>query len=280
MKGKSRALAFVMASVVAVAPLSAQPRPPTEDQKTRVADLANKATAKSDKGDYDEAAALYLEAYKVYPLAPMLSNAAAQYQKAKKPVEALRYFCLYLEKDPAGIVASHATAQAKVLQTELGNKQVDDKNPCASKRADPVAPITAPAPATASAGPPGDIPRPATRPASNGRTLRTAGLVTGGVGLVGIGAGVLFGVKARSISNQISDHNPAEPWPDDIKQMEQDGEAFETKQVIFLIAGGVVTIAGTAMYLIGRSKRDESNRVTVTPVATPDSIGVSLTGGF
>ena len=62
--------------------------------------------------------------------------------------------------------------------------------------------------------------------------------------------------------------------------MEEDGAAYEKKQVIFLIAGGVVTIAGTVMYLVGRSKRDESNRVTVTPVATPDSFGVSLTGGF
>ena len=182
-----RALAIVLASVVAATPLYAQSKPPTEDQKTRVADLANKATAKSDKGEYDEAAALYLEAYKVYPLAPMLSNAAAQYQKARKPVEALRYFCLYLEKDPAGIVASYATAQAKVLQTELGNKQVDDRNPCASKPADPV-PVTAPPPdgPPAIGGPSQAVPVSTPR-RDGGRTLRTAGLVTGGVGFVGLG---------------------------------------------------------------------------------------------
>ena len=42
-------------------------------------------------------------------------------QSAQKPVEALRYFCMYLKEDPTGPVASYATAQAKVVQNQLGN---------------------------------------------------------------------------------------------------------------------------------------------------------------
>jgi hypothetical protein len=269
----SRCVAVVLASLVSVAPLYAQPKPPTEDQKAKVADLANKATAKGDKGEHIEAADLYLEAYKVYPLATMLSNAASQYQKAKKPVEALRYFCMYLEKDPAGIVASYATAQAKVLQTELGNKNIDETNPCVVK----AAPVPDPGPALEPVGPATGT---AAEGNSGGATLRTAGLVTGAVGLAGLGAGIYFGFRARSVSNQITNHDPQDPWPGDIKELEEKGEAHEKKQIIFLAVGGALAIGGAVMYMVGRSKAQESGQVSITPVATPDTFGVSVSGGF
>ena len=278
MTGRSRWIAVVMASVMMATPALAQPKPPTEDQKQKVADLANKATAKSDKGDFTESAELYLEAYKVYPLATMLSNAASQYQKAKKPVEALRYFCMYLEKDPAGIVAYDATAQAKVLQTELGNKNIDEKNPCIVKA---VEVVPGPGPGLENPdGPPGGQTGATVEGKSPGGTLRTAGLVTGGVGVAALGVSIYFGFKARSISNQITNHNPNDPWPPNIKQMEEDGAAHEKKQIIFLVAGGAVAIAGAAMYFVGRSKEKPPGAVSITPVASPDAVGVSLSGGF
>lgn len=275
MTGRSRWLALVMATVMMATPALAQPKPPTEDQKQKVADLANKATAKSDKGDFTESAELYLEAYKVYPLATMLSNAASQYQKAKKPVEALRYFCMYLEKDPAGIVSSYATAQAKVLQTELGNKNVDEKNPCIAKPVEVV-----PDPGPGPGGPPGGETGGTVEGKSPGGTLRTAGLVTGGVGVAALGVSIYFGFKARSISNTITNHDPEDPWPSNIKQLEEDGAAHEKKQIIFLVVGGAVAIGGAAMYFVGRSKERPPGAVSITPVASPDAVGVSLSGGF
>jgi hypothetical protein len=273
MTGRSRWVAVMMASVISVSPVFAQPKPPTEDQKQKVADLANKATAKGDKGEHVEAADLYLEAYKVYPLATMLSNAAAQYQKAKKPVEALRYFCMYLEKDPAGGVVSYATAQAKVLQSELGNTNVDPNNPCVVITPPPVAPPLTGG-STGSTGP-----GPGPEGGGGGGTLNVVGMVTGAVGLAGLAAGIVFSFKARAISNQITNHNPADPWPSDIKELEERGEAHEKKQIGFLVAGGALAVAGAVMIIVSRSKEDD-RRVSISPIATGDTFGVSVGGGF
>ena len=88
--------------VLAATPALAQPRSnPTP--KEQAAELVKKAIAKSDAGDHQGAIDLYLEAYKLAPLHSLLSNVGTEYQKAGKNIDALRYFCMYLEKDPTGV---------------------------------------------------------------------------------------------------------------------------------------------------------------------------------
>src|SRR5262249_62405503 len=66
----------------------------------------------------------------------LYSNIGSEYQQLNQPVDALRYFCKYLEADPGGANASYATAQAKSLQIQLGN-MVDDKDVCHPKTPPP-----------------------------------------------------------------------------------------------------------------------------------------------
>ncbi len=273
-----RVLAGMLVSTLIAGPVLAQPSgTPTPQQKQQAGDLTKQAIAKSQGGDHQAAIELYLKAYDIVPLPVLLSNVGAEYQKQKKPVEALKYFCMYLEKDPTGTSASFATAQAKLIQIDQGNKDVTDATVCA-----PPKPVKPPEPEVK---PPVEEPK-AVTPAvtttpDRGKGMRLAGLGVGGAGLVGLGLGVFFGFKAKDVSDQISNHPMNEMWPDDIQQLEKDGQSYENKQIIFMAAGGALVVAGVALYMIGRSKRGGTETTaTLVPSVTPESAGFAIAGGF
>lgn len=259
----------VMAALCAAGSALAQPTatpPPTPAQQQQAGDLVKKAIAKSQAGDHDGAIKLYLEAYAIIPQPLLLSNIGAEYQQAVKPVEALKYFCMYLEKDPTGTNASYVSSQAKVLQVSMGNKEGEICKP-APKPVEPVKPpIVVEPPKPVAEGNPG-------------QGLRYAGLGITGAGVIGIGVGVFFGIKAQHNSDLISQHDKTMSWPDNIKQIEADGQSYENKQIIFLIAGGAVAVTGAVIFVVGRSKHS-SERLAITPTATTNSVGLSLGGGF
>lgn len=280
MVGTSRVIAAMLASVLVAGPALAQPKPPSDKDKALANDLVKQAIAKSQAKEHLDAIDLYLKAYAVVPLPTLLSNVGTEFQQANKPVEALKYFCMYLEKDPAGPLVTYASAQAKVLQTQLGNA-VDDKDVC--KASTPPPPPDGPQTGTGT-GAPGDgttlgVTSATPEPHDPGKTFKLAGIAASGVGVVAIGAGIFFGLRAKSISDDITNHtNPDEPWPDDIRDQQDRGQRYENMQIGFMVAGGVLAIGGAALYMLGRSKTSES--LTVTPTATPGGGGVVFSGRF
>src|SRR5689334_7238574 len=127
MLGPSRVVASVLASVLVVTPALAQPSKKNEAQAQ---ELVKKAIKASQAGDHLGAIDLYLEAYKLASVPVLLSNIGREYQQADKPIEALKFFCKYLDAEPTGTSAGYATAQAKVIQIQLGNRDVDDSTVC------------------------------------------------------------------------------------------------------------------------------------------------------
>lgn len=276
-------MALVAALVGGPAGAGAQPGAPTptpnDAQVTQAKDLVNKAIAKSQGGDHAAAIELYLQAYVIAPLPLLLSNLAAEYQQAQKPIEALKYFCKYLEIEPTGPNASYATAQAKVLQTQLHNP-VDDSNVCAP----PPAP---PPPAVGSASGDGALPLPPPPRAEDtdpGRRFKITGLGLGVAGAALVVVGFVYGAKAQSRNDEVNHHGSNDPWPDSIIADEAEGQADENKQIGFLVAGGVVVVLGTALYVLGHRKSvDHAHEAThpplsVVPTAAPGFGGVSLVG--
>jgi tetratricopeptide (TPR) repeat protein len=276
--GKLHALALLVVAGTA----AAQPQP-TPAQKQQASNLVKQAIAKSQAGDHATAIELYLQAYMLIPQPLLLSNIGSEYQQEPgKQVEALKYFCKYLEADPTGSNAGYATAQAKALQIQLGNK-VDDKDVCKPQAAPPPPP---PPDTGSDAGSQvtgtSDLtqPPPPPKPEGGGKTLEYVGLGVAGAGALGLGAGVYFGVKAKDISDQISNHKTTEPWPANIKQLEADGQSDENKQIAFLIGGGVALAAGTVIYFVGKSHASASEHVSLVPVVTPTSAGFALGGSY
>jgi tetratricopeptide (TPR) repeat protein len=275
-----RAIACIV--VLAPALAAAQP-PPTPAQKQAASDKVKKAIAKSQSGDHETAVELYLEAYTIIPQPLLLSNVGSEYQQMKKPVEALKYFCKYLEADPTGNNVSYATAQARTLYIELGGvASVDDDQLCKpivkpKKEEPPPPPLREEKreePTPTPTGPVDSGPKKATP------TLRYVGF---GVALVGagvFGAGVYFGIQAKSISDEISEHNINDPWPANIKEREQEGKDAEKKQVGLMIGGGLALAAGVVMVVVGAPSPSAETSVSFAPVATGDSLGFAAAGRF
>lgn len=255
--------------VLAAAPALAQPKT-TPTPKEQAADLVKRAIAKSDAGDHQGAIDLYLEAYKLAPLHTLLSNVGTEYQKAGKPYDALRYFCMYLEKDPAGVNVNYATAKAKTIQIELGNKDVTDADVCKPKAPPPPPPVV-------KTEPPKAVEHAAQDP---GRTMKLSGMAVGGVGVIAIGLGVVFGVKAQNATSIVNDHKMGDPWPNDILDIEARGQRDENLQIGLLVGGGAALVLGGALYYVGHSKKPAETAVTVRPTATPTSVGLAVGGGF
>jgi tetratricopeptide (TPR) repeat protein len=274
MMGRLRALAVGL-SLCSAGLAAAQPRP-TDSQKQQAGDLVKKAIARSQAGDHQGAIDLYLQAYAIIPQPLLLSNVGAEYQQSQKPVEALKYFCMYLDKDPTGTNATYATSQAKILQVGMGNKDGEVCKP--PKPPEPEPPVATPTPDPVPAPPPVTGPTSETMMPRSGGKLRMAGLVTITAGVASAGLGVFFGVKAKQNSDLISEHDKAMSWPENIHDIEAQGQSYENKQVIFLVAGGALTVTGVVLLVAGRSKR--SPGYVLAPTATPDSVGVSLGGGF
>lgn len=111
-------------------------------------------------------------------------------------------------------------------------------------------------------------------------TQQTLGLVVGGVGLVGIGLGTYFGVRAISKNGDAEQLCP-EPGPcSDAEGVALSDKAKEsaTASNIAFIAGGVLVATGAVLYLTGGNKN--ADRVALVPVLGPGSAAASLSGRF
>lgn len=276
MLGPSRAIATMLASVLLVAPALAQPKVSDKDKRTANA-LVKRAIAKSQAKQHLEAIELYQQAYAVVPLPTLLSNIGTEYQQARKPIEALKYFCMYLEEDPTGPLRTYATAQAKELQLDLGRGELSDAEVC---QPGPASDGASELPGDGSLTGTADLDTaPATTDDAPGRGLRIAGLVAGITGVGALGVGLYYGIEAKQISDTITNYrDPNMPWPDDIRRLEDRGQTYEDRQIVALIAGGALVVSGGVLYLLGRSRSPE--QVTVVPTASEGGGSVTVFGRF
>ncbi len=277
MLGTSRVVATILASVLVIAPVTVVAQPQgTPAQKQQFGDWMKQAIAKSQAGDHTGAIEIYQKAYALIPLPTVLSNIGAEYQLAAKPVEALKYFCMYLEKDPAGPLGSYATGQAKVLQGQLTGVTVEDAQVCKAPSGPavlaPVPPTTDPHTADITNPPPST---PAA--ADPGKTFKTVGLVAAGAGVITVGLGLYFGVQAGKISDDISDHK-MDAWQDSILADQDRGQRDEYLQIACLTVGGLLVAGGAYLYFKGRAKTTES--MTVAPTVSPGGGGMVFSGSF
>ncbi len=274
--GTSRAL--VVALVLAAVPATALAQSAKDKQKA--GDKVKQAIAKSQAGEHEAAIALYEDAYKIIPQPLLLSNIASEYQAMKKPVEALGYFCKYLEADAAGSNAGYARTQAKGLYIELGGvddvKDEDVCKPIVKKAApEPDKPIVETPPVN-----PDPPPTPETPEGPKASPLRWVGVGVGVLGAGMFGLGVYYGMKAKSISDDITNHPMDEPWDRDIAQQEADGASFEKKQIYFMVGGGIAVAAGVTMFFLGGPKKTSETGVAITPSVSPDQLGFVAAGRF
>lgn len=274
--GKLAVLALLAWPVVA----HADPKP-TQAQIQQAGDLVKKAIAKSQSGDHELAIELYKEAYNVVPQPILLSNIGSEYEQAKKPVQALKYFCKYLDADPTGSNASYAIAKAKAIEIDLGNPPASDDDVCKAPK--PAAPPPD-AGATGTNALQASAPPPEGSDDHTARTFEYAGGAVAAVGVAGLIAGSVYGAKARSLSNAINSHNVKTPWPDEIngvpiKEWDSQGAAWNRDTYIFMIGGAVAVGAGIGLFVYGFGQQGSTKTETsVSIVPTPG--GIAAFGQF
>jgi len=276
MSGGSRSVAALLATLLVASPALAQRKAPSEKDKQLAGDLVKRAIARSQAGDHDAAIAIYQQAYATVASSALLSNIGSEYQLVGKPKEALKYFCMYLDKDPVGSNASYATAQAKLLQSEITNRTVDDADLClTTPRPQPKLPLAPP-----SSTPPVVVEPPPPEPPPGNPKLKYTGLAIGAAGLIVTGLGVYYGTQAQKISDEITNHDAKTSW-DHIRERQAEGQHDEDLQVAFLVAGGLLATTGVVLFVLGRSGGSAEHSADKAVVrVVPTSNGVAVLGRF
>src|SRR5262249_60122060 len=108
----------------------------------------------------------------------------------------------------------------------------------------------------------------------SGGALRIAGIATAGVGVALVATGVYFGLKAKSIADDVDglkDH-----WD---QGLYDSGQAAQRNMYLCVGAGAVAIAGGAVMYFI-LGKKDEGPAISVQPSVSPAAGVLVLSGHF
>ena len=235
--------------------------------------------------DWDKAIAEYRAAYELAPLPGFLFNLGQAYRFAGDKRQALDFYKKYLAAAPTGSGAPVAKVQIQELtkaiaaddaariahEAEEARKAEEARRAAEAAAANngkgkgngKVGPSPSPSPGVGSAD------RPA--PGRRGRGLRIAGLVTAGVGVACLAGGVVFGMKASGLADEVAEQYD----PDKVDE----GESASSTAVMLYVVGGAAVVGGGVMYFLGR-RAGRSSSVAVAPVVTGDRVALAAWGTF
>src|SRR5262245_32121862 len=224
----------------------AQHKRPTQKQLDAARAHFKAAEAAKAHHEYKTAAVEYLAAYELFADPEFFFDTAEVYRLAGEEQDALTYYEKYLELDPNGRGAVSARASADQLRRAIAAREDAAKRMADQearrkaeedrRAADEAARLKAAQAAQAARTPP---------PGSSGRNLRLAGIAVGGTGAVALGVGVFFGLRAQSISDEVSKASAYDSARDN------EGKAANRNMIIFTGLGGASVIIGGVLYYMG-----------------------------
>jgi len=195
------------------------------------------------------------------PVAPGLEPSAAPTAPAPIPSPAVP------EQTATPSVAPPGTGPGPQAETTAASPPVTQPDQGAPV-ATPPGTTTTPVPAAAATT--STLPAP-----PRGRSLRIAGIACGAVGLVSLGTGVAFGLRARSLSDKVSGAATFNPSDD------SNGQQAAKLQWVFYGVGAGVAATGAVLYYLGvRAARTPPSGLSLGPVVGPGTAGVSAMGVF
>lgn len=122
----------------------------------------------------------------------------------------------------------------------------------------------------------------ATVEAGSGTPLRTLGFVAGGVGVVGIGLGSYFGLRAGALLDESNADNHCDEknfCDEDGGRKREDAGSAATLSTVAFIAGGVFLAAGVTLVIVGGPKSADA-ALRLTPAVAERGGGFELAGRF
>lgn len=253
--------------------------PPTAEQVASAREHYARGKAAQDAGEFDVASEEYLAAYDAFPQPLLLYNVAQVKRLGGASEEAIEYYEKYLAADPEGpgavnsreIVAElrEALAQDKPPeQIKVPKEDEPDSLPIEPPEPEIAIPLLEPEPKIDSKN--------SSSGKSSGKNLKIAGLSTAGFGLVALGAGAVFGLRAASKSDEVSSFEGV--WSEEQNQLFDDGESAERLMIVSTSIGAAALVTGGLLYYMGVRRDTQSEQVHVG--VTGDSVSFSIRGAY
>ena len=279
-------LRFAWVGMVAVAQLStvghaqsppvSSPAPVSPQAQAQAKAFVDQGIAAQDAGEYDVAIRYYGEAYQLVPHPDLIFNIAQAQRLAGRFDDALATYKRYLDAAPNG---SRASLAAQLIA------QLDARKAQNASKPQPTAPSAAQPDAASREGahtdgvsPPSSMPVTTGVPVNEspptpGAHLRLAGLISGAVGVVGFGVAIGYGLRARSLSNELSKPNAVySPAKVDA------GHRDDTIMIAAWITGGVLVGTGGVLYYLGYQEGRHAQSLTLAPVVSEGLTGLVVSG--
>jgi tetratricopeptide (TPR) repeat protein len=252
-------------------------RRPTPQQLAQAKAHFDAAENAKRAGNHQLAVTEYLAAYKLFPDPEFHFNVAEAYRLAGDEQSALSYYESYLALDPHGRGAPTARARVdQIRQAQTTTQQAASPTPAEAepmRTAEDEAGQQAAERARRDEEQRHEI---TAQAAKRGRTMRIAGMATGGAGVVSLGIGVMFGLKARAISDEISNADMFD------QRRYDEGERADRNLLLFTGVGAAAAITGGVLYYLGhRAGRTATDTaLTFAPIVAPSQIAVTASGRF
>jgi tetratricopeptide (TPR) repeat protein len=263
-----RALAVVLAALLACAPVWAQPTPSKADLK-KAEELFARANQRYEAGEYATAADDFRAAYELSRLSALLFNVAQAYRLDGNCSEALRFYRDYLTAEPQS--ANRVDVEARVGQMER----------CIAEQQKQQAPPPLPEPEPVPLPPPPPVTHPVVVDGPRGGGgLRAAGLTMGGLGLAAGGVGIYFALKAKGAAADVSDACQTECAWDEVAGKDDAGRRDGRLALILFGAGGGLLLTGTILFAVGLGKKGSRRIEAVTVLPTPGGGWAGVSGRF
>jgi serine/threonine-protein kinase len=144
----------------------------------------------------------------------------------------------------------------------------------------PGQPETQPPGAPASAVSEGVNPPPADIPPSDGSTQRTLAFVAGGVGIVGIGVGTFFGLRAIKKNKDAEKFCEGTRCTADAESLTDQAKSSALVSDIGIGVGAAALITGAVLYFTLPKSAPSAKRMRLTPLANSHGGGMFLSGAF
>jgi serine/threonine-protein kinase len=167
------------------------------------------------------------------------------------------------------------------IKVEPGSANASVRVPALVKSSEPVSASPVPAvtpPSAAGAAPPA---QPLPLQTSDGlSTQESLGLVVGAVGVVGIGVGSYFGIRALKKNSDAETYCPNNGLcnAQDGVDLTEDAQELAVFSNIAFAAGGLLFVTGTVLYLTGG--KSDADRVALVPILGPSAAGANIVGRF
>jgi tetratricopeptide (TPR) repeat protein len=263
------------------APAHAAPQRPSQKELDEARKHFQRAEAAKARGEYQTAAVEYLAAYELFQEPAFFYNTAEVYRLAGDEKNALVYYSKYLELAPDGKAAAAARIAADQLRRAIAaqedaariaedarRKAEADARRSAEKEAKAEARQDAKATAVAPER------EPVRAHDDAGRSMRIAGLVTGGIGVAAVGIGVVFGARAHDLGNETAG------WDTYDRKRDEQGRDDQRNMIVFTGVGAAALVAGGVLYYLGHRAGSADRAVSLSASAGPSHVALGAVGRF